>query len=121
MFDVILGMDFLGPCFGYLEPLTENILWRVDCHDAKNMPTKSACLATKWRGNTRARENNYSVQLVTCGADSDDAMLGGEDAGEDLEDQVGMAHSTEVRTGVRTTTTPMHIPETPFFAMLLKS
>ena len=22
-YDVILGMDFLGPCFGYVDPLTE--------------------------------------------------------------------------------------------------
>ena len=50
-YDVILGMDFLGPCFGYLDPLTEEFLWRVDCHDTENMPKRLAKLPAKCRGN----------------------------------------------------------------------
>ena len=49
-YDVILGMDFLGPCFGYLDPLTEEFLWRVDCHETEQMPKRLARLPAKCRG-----------------------------------------------------------------------
>ena len=41
-YDVILGMDFLGPFFGYIDPLTEEFVWRSDCHEAGKMPTRIA-------------------------------------------------------------------------------
>lgn len=43
-YDVVLGMDFLGPCYGYVDPLTEEFVWMVDCHDKGKMPTRQARL-----------------------------------------------------------------------------
>ena len=43
-YDVVLGMDFLGPCYGYVHPLTEEFVWMVDCHDKDRMPTREARL-----------------------------------------------------------------------------
>ena len=74
--DVILGMDFLGTSFGYLDPLTEEYMWRVDCHETEHMPKTLARLPAKCRGNNKQRMNNYMIQIVTCTNDLEDAILG---------------------------------------------
>ena len=51
-YDVILGMDFLGPCFGYVDPLTEYFVWRVDCHETQRRPRICARLPAICRGGT---------------------------------------------------------------------
>ena len=37
-------------------------------------------------GNNQQRRNSFMIQVVTCSANLDDAILGDEEAGEDLED-----------------------------------
>ena len=39
-YDVLLGMEFWGSVFGYIDPLTKEFLWRVDCLDSNKMPTR---------------------------------------------------------------------------------
>ena len=89
-YDVILGMDFLGNCFGFMDPLTEDFIWRVDCHDTENMPHRVARLPATCRGNKQARRGAYTIAVVTCGEDLMDATLGEEYNGEDFENQVRM-------------------------------
>lgn len=43
-YNFILGTDFLGRCFGYLDPPTKDFLWRVDDHEIESMPTRLARL-----------------------------------------------------------------------------
>ena len=57
--------------------------------------------------------NNYMIQVVTCTGDLEDAILGDEMAGEDLEDQVRMDHAYEIQA-------PMLTPQQPSFSMLSK-
>ena len=106
-YDVILGMDFLGPCFGYMDPLTEEFLWRVDCHDTKNMPSRLARLPAKCRAGNQMVRNVYMIKVVTSAEDLDNAMMGDEHEGEDLDDQVSMVHADVIRA-----------PMQPNFAML---
>lgn len=42
LYDVILGTDFLGACFGYMDPLKEDFLWRVGCHEIEQVPSRLA-------------------------------------------------------------------------------
>ena len=75
------------------------------------MPTQVARLPAKCRGNILQRRHNFMMQVVTCSADLDDAMLGEEEVWEDLEDQVGMVtNAVEIQA-------PMHTPITPSYAM----
>ena len=83
-------MDFLGICFGFMDPLTKDFVWRVDCHDTENMPHRVARLPATCRGNKQARRGAYTIAVVTCGEDLMDAPLGEEYNGEDFENQVRM-------------------------------
>ena len=58
-YDIILGMDFLGACFAYVDPLTEEFAWRVDCHGTETMPTTLARLPAKCRAMT-PRERRHA-------------------------------------------------------------
>lgn len=75
-YDVILGMDFLGLCFGFLDPLTKEFCRRVDCYDTKHMPKRVARLPATCRGNKLARKGAYTFASVTSGEDLMDAILG---------------------------------------------
>ena len=57
-YDIILGMDFLGACFGYVDPLTEEFIWRTDCHETAKIPTNIARLPAKCRATMR-RERRH--------------------------------------------------------------
>lgn len=51
VYDVLLGMDFPGPLFGYFDPLTSELVRRVDCHNVETIPTRTArLLATCYYG-----------------------------------------------------------------------
>lgn len=85
-YDMILKMDFLGPCFGMLDPLTEEFSWRVDCHDIEKMPNKVARLLSRWRGTIRERRHDYMMSFVYDASDLANAALGDEDHEEELDD-----------------------------------
>ena len=89
-YDVILGIYFLGVCFGYMDPLTEEFLWRVDCHEIEMVPCRIARLAVKCRGSNHERHNVYTIKVINCALDLHDAMLGDEVDGEDFEYNVNM-------------------------------
>ena len=112
-YDVTLGMDFLGLCFGFVDPLTKEFVWRVDCHDTENMPTRVARLPAICRGNKQARRGAYTIAVVTCGEDLMDATLGEEYDGEDFESQVRMDTHAEK-------TAPMLPCSSTQFSMLSK-
>lgn len=79
-YDVILGMDFLGPCFGFMDPLPEESVWRVDCHETKTMPTRIARILACCQAQTSMeRRYNYILSLVDKSSDLVDSTLGEED------------------------------------------
>ena len=112
-YDVILGMDFLGPCFGYVDPLTEEFCWRADCHETQDMPKCLVKLPAKCRtASDRERRHGYMLGLVENAADLQDALLGDESMEEHLEEKVNFMEHTV------STTVPIKIPSTTVFATL---
>ena len=101
-YDMILGMDFLGAVFGYLDPLTEEFLWRVDCRETKVVPSRLARLAATCRGTTEERRNIYTIKVITCSSDLQDAILGDESLGKEFENNVNM--DSKARIAPMTTT-----------------
>ena len=84
-YDVILGMDFLGACFGYFDPLTERFNWRIDCHETDTMPTKiGQLLATCRASSFRERRHVFMVGEIGCTADLMDATCGDETLEEEF-------------------------------------
>lgn len=86
VFDVLLGMDFLGPLFGYLDPLTEEFMWRVDCHRVETMPSWLGRLPASCR-NTTARETRHMFMAGVIEQSSDLQDVVHRD--ETMEEQVG--------------------------------
>ena len=84
-YDVLLGMDFLGAVFGYLDPLTEEFLWRVDCRETKAVPSRLARLPATYRGTNEERRNAYTIKVITCSSDLQDAILGDESIQESIQ------------------------------------
>lgn len=82
--DVILGMDFLGPSFGMLDPLREEFLWRGDCRGIKRMLDRVARLLAGCRSNNRERRHNYMIGLVTDASNLANAVLEVEEPEDDL-------------------------------------
>ena len=112
-YDVILGMDFLGPCFGYLDPLTEEFVWRIDCHETETMPSKIARLSAKCRATTqRERWHAYMIGLVDNTMDLQDAILGDESMEEDFPEVCVM------ETDAETDPAPIHIPSIASFVVM---
>ena len=60
-YNVILGMHLLGACFGYMDHLTEEFLWRVDCHETKLVPSRVAKLGATCRGTTEERRGAFKI------------------------------------------------------------
>ena len=76
-------MDFLGPCFGYLDPLTKEFLWRIDCHNTQEMPSKLANLRARCHETVRERRHVYVSGLVVQAVDLQDAILGDKSESEE--------------------------------------
>ena len=90
-------MDFLGPCFGNLDPLTEEFVWRVDCHDTENMPTRVARLPAEGRGFTNMqRRMTYTIKVITHAKELMDLRMGNEDEEEEFQTQVHMVTHADV-------------------------
>ena len=60
IYDVLLGMEFMGQNFGYVHPLTSEYVWYVDCKEFRSahMPTVTASPPIKSRGGLR--ESRYT-------------------------------------------------------------
>ena len=94
-YDIILGMDFLGACFGYVDPMTEEFVWRTDCHDTSKMPTNIARLPAKCRTTMRReRRHVYLLQEVGNGGDLMDAMCENEDMEEEFPEEIQSLQNT---------------------------
>ena len=103
-YDVILGMDFLGACFGYVDPLTEEFVWRVDCHKTETMPTIVARLPAKCRSKVqRETRHSYMLSLIDDPKDLQESILGEETKEEDFKE----VHNMEI--DAETVPAPMHV------------
>ena len=103
-YDVILGMDFLGACFGYVDPLTEEFVWRVDCHKTETMPTIVARLPAKCRSKVqRETRHSYMLSLIDDPKDLQESILGEETKEEDFKE----VHYMEI--DAETVPAPMHV------------
>lgn len=70
VFDVLLGMDFMGPMFGYLDPLTEEYVWRVYCHRVETMPSWLGRLPASCRTSIRREQRHmFLAGVVNCAED----------------------------------------------------
>lgn len=79
VYDVLLGMVFLGPLFAYFDPLTSELVWRVDCYNVETMPTRTARLSATCRTDSaRERRHIFTSGLVEHADDLRDAILGDE-------------------------------------------
>lgn len=76
-YDVILGVDFFAECFGGLDFLTEEFIWRTDGSVA-DVPHTRAFLPMKCWGNNDDRRAHYAVKVISCASDIYDALLGEE-------------------------------------------
>lgn len=83
-YDVILRIGFLGECLGYVDPLTEEFIWRVDCGSIDEIPHRMVYLPVKCRGSHWERYNTYTVQVITS-SDMQDALLGGENDDDNFD------------------------------------
>ena len=112
-YDVILGMDFLGPLFAYVDPLTEEFCWRTDCHETGTMPCFMARLPAKCKA-ASAREHRYGymVDVIESTTDLHDAILGDETK-EETFDEVHIMDIDTVSTAV-----PIKFPSCTSFAVL---
>lgn len=96
-YDVILRMDFLGPCFGYVDPLTEEFCWKSDCHETQLMQKCLVKLPAKCRTTSdRERRHGYMLELVENAVGLQDALLGDESMEEHLEEVNFMEHTVFV-------------------------
>ena len=96
-YDIILGMDFLGACFGFVDPLTEEFVWRTDCHDTSKMPINIARLPAKCRTTMRReRRHAYFLQEVENGDDLMDAMCENEDMEEEFPEEIQSLQNTVI-------------------------
>ena len=112
-YDVILSMDFLGPCFGFVDPLTKEFCWRADCHETQDMPKILVKLPAKCRTSSdRERRHGYMLALVETANDLQDALLGDESMEENLEEKVNFVEHTVA------STVPIKIPSATVFATL---
>ena len=112
-YDVILGMDSLGPCFGYVDPLTEGFIWRVDCHETETMPVQIARLPATCRAKSfRERRHLYMLSLISSGEDLQDSMLGDESKEENFSQVNFMETDTVINT------VPIKLPNIFAFATL---
>ena len=61
VYDILLGMEFMGQTFGWVHPLTSEYIWYVDCKEfrADNMPTKTTRLPVNIRGSMRESRHAF--------------------------------------------------------------
>ena len=81
VYDVLLGMEFMGQTFGYVHPLTCEYIWYTDCKEFRNdhMPTATARLPINLRGAPRERRYVFMSGEITCADDLLHAVEGDED------------------------------------------
>ena len=112
-YDVILGMDFLGPLFAYVDPLTEEFCWRTHCHETETMPCTMARLPANCRASShREHRYGYMINIVETADDLHNAILGDE-LKEETFDEV---HFMDVHTA--STAVPIKFPSCTSFAVL---
>ena len=111
-YDVILGMDFLGPLFAYVDPLTEEFNWRKNCHKTETMPCFMARLLAKNRAaSMRERRYGYMIDVVESTADLHDAILGDETKEETFDE----VHFMDV--DIAPAAVPIKLPSCTSFAV----
>ena len=74
-YDVILGMDFLGPCFGMMDPLTEEFFWWQDCHNTHERPHVLCRLPAHCRGAPRGPRHTFMFGEIMYGEELDDCLM----------------------------------------------
>ena len=81
VYDVLLGMEFMGQTFGYVYPLTAEYVWFTDCKEFRNdhMPVATARLPINLRGAPRERRYVFMSGEITCADDLLHAVEGDED------------------------------------------
>ena len=87
-YDVFLGVDFLGQCFGNVDPLTVLFLWRVDYRNSSNTPRRVARLPINCPGSTRDHRYFCICGEVTEAADLTENLLGDEEEEDDVSNEV---------------------------------
>ena len=82
VYDVLLGMDFLGATFGFVHPLTSDFIWYTDCKEIglTYLPHKTAALPVNTRGGVRQHKRLFMFGEITCAEDLLDAVQGDEEA-----------------------------------------
>ena len=81
VYDVLLGMEFMGQTFGYVHPLTSEYIWYVDCKEFRSdhMPTTTARLPIKIRVGLRESRYQFMWGEITCPDDLLHAVEGDEE------------------------------------------
>ena len=92
-YDVILGMDFLGACFGMMDPLTEEFIWRIDCNITHKMPSVLGRLPAHCRGTTRGPRHSFMIGEIMAGVELDDALMWDEEDGDKVINMANIAAS----------------------------
>lgn len=92
-YDVISGMGLLGSCFGMMDPLTEEFIWRRDCHDTERVTTRIGRLLARCRGTNRGRRHNYMTAIVSEATDLFEALLWDEEAENEVIDMVNVVET----------------------------
>ena len=81
VYDVLLGMEFMGQTFGWVHPLTSEFMWFVDCKEIRcdYMPSKVARLPINIRGEPREPRYLFMFGEVMSAEDLLDAIEGDEE------------------------------------------
>ena len=97
IYDVLLGMEFIGPNFGYAFPLTSEFIWLTDCKDVRDgyVPHKTARLPMNLRAGPRQQRATFMCGEITCAKDPLDAVEGDEDNPQDADTVIAMAGYAE--------------------------
>ena len=92
-YDVILGMDFLGACFGMMDLFTKEFIWRRDCNNSHEMPHVLRRLPARCRGTTRGPRHSFMIGEIMAGMELDDALMWDEGDGDQVINMVNIAAS----------------------------
>ena len=68
-------MDFLGPCFGMMDPLTEEFFWRQDCNNTHERPHVLCRLPAHCRGAPRGPRHTFMFGEIMSGEELDDCLM----------------------------------------------
>ena len=81
VYDVLLGMEFMGQIFSYVHPLTCEYIWYTDCKEFRSdhMPTSTARLQIKLRGGPRESRYIFMSGEIECADDLLHSVEGDED------------------------------------------